>query len=259
MQIGVSFKNRKEHILFYINLFKEDTNMNNFVLKKLAIYELDPKFIAFLLSCQSNNIYATPKRAYSSNKVKGFIITNGKFDYFVPLIPAKKYNSRWTKNHYCGNFLISEICSKQDLNKSWYFKKTSNPDIFLHLLSVIRVQKMFPIPDNVCTEIDVNNIRHENTRHCLKKAIEYFQSHQDKILNSARHIYKEQSECNNPTIYPYYTRCNFRYLEVKISEFDIFKGVKEYDFGYNWLEISSTIKNPNKPFPHLKNRIHVVK
>jgi hypothetical protein len=222
--------------------------MNNFVLKKLAIYELDPKYLAFLLSCHSSRIYATTKQIYSGNTMKGFIITNGKFDYFVPLIPAKKKCSRWAKKHYFGNFLISEICSKEDLKKSWYFRKTSNPDIFLHLLSVIRVQKMFPVPDGVCKEIDVSNIRHENTKYCLQKAIEYFQSYQDKILNSARHIYKEQLECNNPTIYPYYYRCNFRYLESKISEYTPAKGIKEYEFGSNCYEESSTIKNPDKLF-----------
>lgn len=232
--------------------------MNDFVLKKLAIYELDPKYLAFLLSCNSNEIYATKSRVYSKNTMKGFIITNGKFDYFVPLIPAKKKYSRWAKKHYFGNFLVSEICSKEDLKKSWYFKKTSNPDIFLHLLSVIRVQKMFPVPDGVCKEIDVNNIRHENTRHCLQKAIEYFQSYQDKILNSARHIYKEQLECNDPTIYPYYSRCNFRYFEIKISEYDSTKDIREYEFGVKWLEEKSTIKNQNKPYSVRPYNIHLV-
>lgn len=111
--------------------------------ESFGFYTISADYLEFLNSKDSEVYYNTSYR----NAVKpfvGIIIDMTEYKYFIPLTSAKEKHKKW-KNSCDEHFLIYEVIDKSIDISGDIYKEYSN-DKKMHVMSVLDVKKMIPVP-----------------------------------------------------------------------------------------------------------------
>lgn len=145
---------------------------------------------------------------YDNKPYVGIIVQNNSYDYFIPLTSAKEKHKQWN-NVTKTNYIIYELFDPDlsDIPSDWVYTKTKYN--IKHILSVLEIKKMIPVPKGYYFRINFSEITDENYRALLQKEYYFIKPIQDTIISKAYTIYTEQKSTG--IIRPFH--CNFSKLE----------------------------------------------
>lgn len=143
-------------------------------------------------------------QGYQNKPFIGMLIQNDNMKYIIPLSSAKPKHKGWKdESNYC--FLIYEIVDKSVIpNNSIYVSTndSSYPNQVKHILSVLDLKKMIPVPEEVYSFIDVN-AKDSDTKELQKykdlldKELKFCLTIKNKILEKAKKLYIKQTDKGN--------------------------------------------------------------
>lgn len=159
--------------------------------ESFGFYTISADYLEFLNSKDSEVYYNTSYR----NAVKpfvGIIIDMTEYKYFIPLTSAKEKHKKW-KNSCDEHFLIYEVIDKSIDISGDIYKEYSN-DKKMHVMSVLDVKKMIPVPEDAYERIVFDELADKRYQDLFKKEYAFCLTIKDKIMNKAEKIYKHQKE-----------------------------------------------------------------
>ena len=161
--------------------------------ENFGFYTIDADYLQFLNSKDPEVYYNVSYR----NAVKpfiGIVINLAEYKYFIPLTSAKDKHAKW-KNSCDEHFLLYEVVDKDvDIIGSIY--KAYSNDKKMHVMSVLDIKKMIPVPCNAYERITFNELEDERYQDLLKKEYAFCLTIKAKILIRAEKIYRHQKETN---------------------------------------------------------------
>lgn len=124
--------------------------------------------------------------------------------------------------YYAPVSSIKEYQLKDKVNLKKECKKTCFPimgDRFGNeeILSTVRLDFMFPVPESEIQTLIINNIKN-SSRNLIRKELNYILKNELVILKKAEEIYNKAVK---PTHYLHNKCCDFKKLEVKYNEWII--------------------------------------
>ncbi len=189
--------------------------------KRLYLYRVDINYIKYLYNIDKEIYYNPYDENYDKKPYLGIIVSNNGYKYFIPLTSAKEKHKNFknsSDNHIMiyENLLLEE-CMTVDIS-DWITKTITKEGIVYvkHILSILDIKKMIPVPDGVFFKENVDEISNSGRKRLLIKEHEFLSPLQDSILNKASKIYANQ--INSGKIFPHY--CNFSLLEKAASEYN---------------------------------------
>lgn len=176
-----------------------------------GFYTVDADYLEFLNSKDSEVYYNASYR----NVVKpfiGIIIDMAEYKYFIPLTSAKEKHAKW-KNNCDGHFLVYEIIDKSVTIIGDVYKAYSD-DKKMHVMSVLDIKKMIPVPENSYHRITFSELEDERYKDLFEKEYAFCLTIKNKILAKAEKIYKHQKDSKIVR----YAYCNFTCCENLLKE-----------------------------------------
>lgn len=179
--------------------------------KEFGFYTINADYLQFLNTKDSEVYYNISYR----NAVKPFIgvvINLTEYNYFIPLTSAKEKHKKW-KNVCDEHFLIYEVINK-DVNVEGDIYKAYSLEEKMHILSVLDIKKMIPVPEDSFTRIIFSELEDEHYKDLFEKEYAFCLRIKDKILIKARKIHIKQKE----TMVIRQAYCNFAHCETALEE-----------------------------------------
>lgn len=179
--------------------------------ENFGFYTIDADYLEYLNSKDSEVYY----NAFYRNAIKpfvGIIIDMTECKYFIPLTSAKEKHKKW-KNSCDEHFLIYEVIDKS-VNISGDVYKEYSKDKKMHVLSVLDIKKMIPVPSDAYERIAFDELSDERYQDLFKKEYAFCLTIKDKILIKAEKIYKHQKETQTVRR----TYCDFSCCENAMRE-----------------------------------------
>lgn len=162
--------------------------------ENFGFYTIDADYLEYLNNKNSEVYYNASYR----NAIKpfvGIIIDMTECKYFIPLTSAKEKHKKW-KNSCDEHFLIYEVIDKS-VNISGDVYKEYSKDKKIHVLSVLDIKKMIPVPDDAYKRIVFDDLGDERYQDLFEKEYAFCLTIKEKILTKAEKIYKYQKETQN--------------------------------------------------------------
>lgn len=159
--------------------------------ENFGFYTINADYLEFLNRKDSEVYYNASYR----NVVKpfvGIIIDMEECKYFIPLTSAKEKHAKW-KNSCDEHFLIYEVIDKS-VNISGDVYKEYSKDKKMHVMSVLDIKKMIPVPNDVYERIVFDDLGDERYQDLFEKEYAFCLTIKDKLLTRAEKIYKHQKE-----------------------------------------------------------------
>ncbi len=159
--------------------------------ENFGFYTIDADYIEFLNSRDSEVYYNASYR----NAVKpfvGVIVDMAGCKYFIPLTSAKEKHVKW-KNSCDEHFLVYEVIDKS-INIPGHIYKEYSKDKKMHIMSVLDIKKMIPVPDDTYERIIFDELGDERYQDLFEKEYAFCLTIKDKILLRADKIYRKQKE-----------------------------------------------------------------
>ncbi len=179
--------------------------------ENFGFYSIDADYLEYLNSKDSEVYY----NVFYRNAIKpfvGIIIDMTECKYFIPLTSAKEKHKKW-KNSCDEHFLIYEVIDKS-VNISGDVYKEYSKDKKMHVLSVLDIKKMIPVPSDAYERIAFDELSDERYQDLFKKEYAFCLTIKDKILIKAEKIYKHQKETQTVRR----TYCDFSCCENAMRE-----------------------------------------
>lgn len=174
-------------------------------MSSMRLYNVDVEYVKKLHDIDSEVFYSNN---YNTKPYVGIVIIQDRYNYFIPLTSAKPKHSGWhTKTN--SNYLIYEKVKNSEANDNWIKKLIPNSEYFLHILSVLEIKKMIPVPKGLFKEIDINNLDDEDYKSLLHKERRFLLPIYEEILKKANNIYEKQIKTGK--VLKLY--CDFKSLE----------------------------------------------
>lgn len=145
----------------------------------------------------------------------GVVINIAEYKYFIPLTSAKEKHKRW-KNVCDEHFLIYEIID-EDINISGDIYKNYSEKKKIHILAVLDIKKMIPIPEGSYNRIIFGELQDERYKDLFEKEYAFCLKIKNKILSKVEKVYKRQKE----TKIVRKAYCNFSCCEAALREWII--------------------------------------
>ena len=183
-------------------------------LKKLGFYVVHAEYLKFLHERDPEVYYDESYRTLKKPFV-GIIIGLGEYQYFIPLTSAKEKHKKW-KNVSDTHFLVYEFV-ESGLNIPKYIFKSDDGRKKIHILSVLDIKKMVPVPTDQFEYMEFGKLEDRNYKALLEKEYVFCLKIKDKIVPKAEKIYKRQME--ERIIGK--MQCDFRKLENALAEWKI--------------------------------------
>ena len=159
--------------------------------ENFGFYTIDADYLEFLNSKDSEVYYNASYRSAVKPFI-GIIINIAECKYFIPLTSAKEKHVKW-KNSCAEHFLIYEVVDKS-INISGNIYKEYSNNKKMHVMSVLDIKKMIPVPDDAYERIVFDGLCDERYRDLFRKEYAFCLTIKDKILERADKIYKHQKE-----------------------------------------------------------------
>lgn len=150
--------------------------------ENFGFYTIDADYLEFLNQKDSEVYYNVSYR----NAVKpfvGVIIDMEECKYFIPLTSAKEKHAKW-KNSCDEHFLIYEVIDRS-INISGDVYKEYSKDKKMHVMSVLDIKKMIPVPDDVYERIVFNDLGDERYQDLFEKEYAFCLTIKNKIRTRA--------------------------------------------------------------------------
>lgn len=179
--------------------------------ENFGFYAINADYLEFLNNIDSEVYYNISYRQAVKPFI-GIIIDMAEYKYFIPLTSAKEKHTKW-KNSCDEHFLIYEVIDKAINIAGDVYKPYSN-DKKIHVLSVLDIKKMIPVPNDAYERIIFEELDDERYQDLFKKEYAFCLSVKDKILARADKIYRYQKE----TKIVRHTYCNFSYCENAMKQ-----------------------------------------
>ncbi len=148
--------------------------------ENFGFYTIDADYLQFLNSKDSEVYYNTSYR----NAVKpfvGVVIDLAEYKYFIPLTSAKEKHAKW-KNSCDEHFLIYEVVDKSVNIAGDIYKAYSN-EKKMHIMSVLDIKKMIPVPLDSYERITFSELEDERYRDLFEKEYAFCLTIKNKILS----------------------------------------------------------------------------
>lgn len=126
--------------------------------ENFGFYTIDADYLEYLNS-KNSEVYYNASYRYAIKPFVGIIIDMTEWKYFIPLTSAKEKHKKW-KNSCDEHFLIYEVIDKS-VNISGDVYKEYSKDKKMHVLSVLDIKKMIPVPDDAYKRIVFDELRDE--------------------------------------------------------------------------------------------------
>lgn len=188
-------------------------------MKQLKFYTVDNTYVKQLYQIDTEVFYESSN--YDNKPYVGIIVQNGTYDYFIPLTSAKNKHKKWN-NVTKTNYLIYELCPSNlsHIPPDWVYVQNKNN--IKHILSVLEIKKMIPVPEKYYSEIKFSKITDESYRNLLQKEYKFIKPLKESIYTKANTIYKEQKEtgivhnfhCNFSKLEKIYDKCNIKVMST---------------------------------------------
>lgn len=136
----------------------------------------------------------------------------GEYQYFIPISSAKEKHIKW-KNVSDAHLLIYELVDNNLNIQSHVYKPYDNRQK-VHVLSVLDIKKMLPVPDGAYNFIDFDELKDEKYRDLFEKEYNFCLRIREKILYKAEKLYNKQMEAK--IVRNMY--CDFKKLENVLLE-----------------------------------------
>ena len=179
--------------------------------ENFGFYTIDADYLEYLNN-KNSEVYYNASYRYAIKPFVGIIIDMTECKYFIPLTSAKEKHKKW-KNSCDEHFLIYEVIDKS-VNISGDVYKEYSKDKKMHVLSVLDIKKMIPVPDEAYKRIIFDELGDERYQDLFEKEYAFCLTIKDKILTKAEKIYKHQKE----TQYIRRTYCDFSCCENAMRE-----------------------------------------
>lgn len=183
-----------------------------------GFYTIDVDYLEFLNSIDSEVEYSSTYKTSSQEKLFLGIITDvNNQKYFIPLTSAKRQHanpklSLSSKNH----MLIYEQVDAQVKNKypKKFYRTTEDPDTFLRVISCLLFNKAIPVPDDMYSFLEINDVTDTDYKNMLLKEYSFCLSNKDEILETASNTIKAIKSGKNVKF-----ACNLDLLDKEMNNF----------------------------------------
>lgn len=173
----------------------------------MKLYTVDVSYVKELHNADSEVFYS--KTNYDNKPYVGIIVFESGYNYFIPLTSAKPKHKAW-KNVSDHNFLVYEFVDYSKVNSNSIFVRTKGSNDVKHIISVLEIHKMIPVPNGLFSEIDIDNTPDPAYKDLLNKEYYFLKSHYQTIQKKAEAIYSFQIDTGK--VFPFY--CDFKKLEA---------------------------------------------
>lgn len=182
---------------------------------RIGLYTIDVNYLKALREADTEVFYSTN---YESKPFVGVIVTESGYNYFIPLTSAKPKHLHWG-NVSDRHILIYEEASPSAVHENWVYKNMGNGKV-KHILSVLDVKKMIPVPRGMFHRVNIKDIPNQGYRALLEREYRIVLKFQDRILESVHNTYTYQKSSGIVREF----HCNFAALE---KVYDKHKSVDE--------------------------------
>ena len=167
-------------------------------------YRINPEYLEYLHTFDSEVYYDA---SYKENMKPfiGILIGIEDYKYFIPLTSPKAKHKKWS-NVADEHILIYEIANIDTYVKGHYYKPYNTKEK-LHLIGVLDIKKMIPVPRDVFKVINFSDCSREY-RSLLEKEYEFCLSRQKEIVRSVNNLYNKYLNGVNVKF-----SCNYKLLE----------------------------------------------
>lgn len=175
-----------------------------------SFYKIETEYLKFLHSIDSEVYYDI---SYEKN-FKPYIdllIGIENYKYFIPITSPKEKHKLW-KNVSSEHFLIYEVVKENEKYSNHIYKAYSSNKL-IHVLGVLDLKKMIPVPDGAYERIDFKCIGDNNYKNLLQKEYSFCLSVKEKIIKHVQKIYEKRN--NN---YKIRFSCDFNKLEKALED-----------------------------------------
>lgn len=169
----------------------------------MKIYDIEEKYLDFLRSVEEKIMLG--KSSYNNNRkfAVGVVLNIGGINYYAPLSSVKQHQ-------------LNE--NGDNLNKQ--YKQRCFPIIIKRnkqdkIVSLLRLDFMFPVPENLLKELNFNEIQDEKYRTFIRLEYQYIKRKKQEILEKALELYEKAI---NPQHFLHNKCCDFKLLEEKYQE-----------------------------------------
>lgn len=170
-----------------------------------GIYTIDKEYVRKLSEIDSEVYF--DEYAYERKPYVGIMIFTEKYKYFIPFTSAKKKHAEWnlvSKDIY----VVYETMPEKKVRPNWVYRN-NNDGTVRHIISVLEIKKMIPVPDGMFKRIDFLELEDKGYAMLLRKEYYFLKTYIKDIQEKAYDIYEEQKETG---IINRFT-CNFSALE----------------------------------------------
>ncbi len=178
---------------------------------QFGFYTVNPDYLEYLYKVDSEVSY-NPSYRNGIKPFVGIVVGIENYNYFIPLSSAKEKHKNW---HNVSNehFLIYEVVDNNvtigdDIYK--YYSDTSK----MHILSVLDIKKMVPVPQCCYESIIFDDLDDERYKDLFQKEYAFCLSIKQKIIKKAEKLYKKQKD----TGIVRNIHCDFTKLEQAMQE-----------------------------------------
>ena len=159
--------------------------------ENFGFYTIDAGYLEFL-NRKDSEVYYNSSYGNTLKPFIGIIIDMAECKYFIPLTSAKEKHKKW-KNSCDEHFLIYEVIDKS-INISGDVYKEYSKDKKMHVMSVLDIKKMIPVPNDAYERIVFDELGDERYQDLFEKEYAFCLTIKKKILTRAEKIYKHQKE-----------------------------------------------------------------
>jgi protein AbiQ len=172
----------------------------------MRFYTVDNNYVKQLHTIDSEVFYEPVN--YDTKPYIGIIIQNGNYPYFIPLSSAKPKHIKWA-NVTKTNYLIYEMLPRDftPIPTNWIY--STNQNGIKHLLAVLEIKKMIPVPSQYYTPINFLQISDTDYRALLQKEYKFLKPLENSIEKKANELYTRQKQTG--IIIPF--ACDYAKLE----------------------------------------------
>lgn len=160
-------------------------------IEKFGFYSINAEYLKYLHD-KDSEVYYNIKYHTLKKPFIGIIIGLGSVKYFIPLTSAKEKHKKW-KNVSDTHFLIYEFV-KSSLNIQDHIYKSDDGHKKIHILSVLDIKKMIPVPDGEFEYIDFDQLGDDRYKDLFEKEYAFCLKIKSKILSKAEELYNDQKK-----------------------------------------------------------------
>ena len=156
---------------------------------KFGFCTIESEYLRYLNSIDSEVYYNASYRD-SIKPFVGIIVLIDSFKYFIPISSAKRKHIGW-RNVSDEYFLIYEIVGNEGVKQNGIYKVYNN-DKWIHIMSILDIKKMIPVPEGVYQRIDFKLLEDFKYKDLFEKEYKFCLSIKAKILLKAEKLYEKQ-------------------------------------------------------------------